>query len=168
MDGSATGAPTAAGGGAHAVPSSWASRVGVTMLHIANHTPSAVTLYLAAVLAAATAVSALEDWAFGDAVWWAFVTTTTTGYGDLSPVTATGRVIAVVTMFVGIVGIGVIVGRIAAVVIRTQDDFTHEEQVEIATESDEQLRLLRQIQARLEAGDTAPTAEQQDAPKGAP
>jgi voltage-gated potassium channel len=162
MDGSATGAPTAAEGGAHAVPSSWASRVGVTMLHIANHTPSAVILYLAAVLAAATAVSALEDWAFGDAVWWAFVTTTTTGYGDLSPATAAGRVIAVVTMFVGIVGIGVIVGRIAAVVIRTRDDFTHEEQVDLSHDSDEQLRLLREIQARLEAGDTDLTADRQD------
>jgi voltage-gated potassium channel len=168
MDVSSTSAPTALGGGAHARPSSWTTRVAVTMLHIANHTPSAVTVYLAAVLAAATAISVLEDWAFGDAVWWAFVTTTTTGYGDLSPVTATGRVIAVVTMFVGIVGIGVIVGRIAAVVIRTQDDFTHEEQVEIANESDEQLQLLRQIQARLESGDTARTAEQEDSPKGAP
>ncbi len=159
MDVPSTGAPAAAEAGAHAVPSSWATRAGVTMLHIANHTPSAVTLYLAAVLAAATAVSVLEDWGFGDAVWWAFVTTTTTGYGDLSPATAAGRVIAVVTMFVGIVGIGVIVGRIAAVVIRTRDDFTHEEQVDLSKDSDEQLRLLREIQARLSAGDAGLTAD---------
>ncbi len=168
MDVSSTGAPTVVGAGAHAVPSSWATRAGVTMLHIANHTPSAVTVYLAAVLAAATAVSVLEDWAFGDAVWWAFVTTTTTGYGDLSPATAAGRVIAVVTMFVGIVGIGVIVGRIAAVVIRTRDDFTHEEQVDLSHDSDEQLRLLREIQAQLEAGDAAPTADQEDSANRAP
>jgi voltage-gated potassium channel len=164
VDVSSTSAPVAPGTGAHAVRSSLGTRVAVTMLHIANHTPSAVAVYLGAVLAAATAVAVLEGWPFGDAVWWAFVTTTTTGYGDLSPATAAGRVIAVVTMFVGIVGIGVIVGRIAAVVIRTRDDFTHEEQVEISEESDEQLRLLREIQARLEAGAVAPTAEQESAP----
>eukprot|EP01052_Picozoa_sp_SAG31_P032357 SAG31_NODE_3541_length_4143_cov_2.731949_1_plen_213_part_00 len=38
----------------------------------------------------------------GDAIWWSLVTFTTVGYGDLSPVTARGRVAAAVAMFVGI------------------------------------------------------------------
>jgi len=37
-----------------------------------------------------------------DALWWAVVTVTTVGYGDVSPKTAEGRLIAVVLMFVGI------------------------------------------------------------------
>ena len=39
---------------------------------------------------------------YHEAVWWAFVTITTVGYGDYYPVTAVGRVIAVIVMFSGI------------------------------------------------------------------
>ena len=38
----------------------------------------------------------------GDAFWWAIETITTVGYGDYTPVTVVGRVIAVVVMFSGI------------------------------------------------------------------
>lgn len=48
-----------------------------------------------------------------DALWWSVVTTTTVGYGDLSPATATGRVVAVALMLVGIGTIGMITGSIA-------------------------------------------------------
>src|SRR5436853_326114 len=44
----------------------------------------------------------------GDAFWWAIVTTTTVGYGDVSPVTTEGRLIAVALMVVGIGFIGVL------------------------------------------------------------
>jgi hypothetical protein len=37
------------------------------------------------------------------AMWWCFVTLTTTGYGDLYPVTLLGRIDAVVTMFAGLI-----------------------------------------------------------------
>ena len=125
------------------------ARATSALVACANRTPLAVAVYLTVVLLSAVSVSVLEGWGFGDSVWWAFVTTTTTGYGDLFPLTVAGRVVGVLTMFAGIIGIGVIVGRIAAVVIRTQDDFTHEEQVELSQESDEQLQLLREIRARL-------------------
>jgi voltage-gated potassium channel len=39
---------------------------------------------------------------FGDGIWWAIVTATTVGYGDISPSTLWGRIIAAVLMFVGI------------------------------------------------------------------
>ncbi len=43
---------------------------------------------------------------FPDALWWAIVTTTTVGYGDISPITPIGRALAVVLMLVGIGIIG--------------------------------------------------------------
>lgn len=43
----------------------------------------------------------------GDAFWWAVVTTTTVGYGDVSPVTGEGRVLATCLMVIGIGFIGV-------------------------------------------------------------
>jgi voltage-gated potassium channel len=56
--------------------------------------------------------SRLHD--FGDALWWAIVTTTTVGYGDLAPVTAGGRGIAVALMLVGIGMIGVLTATVAS------------------------------------------------------
>lgn len=43
---------------------------------------------------------------FGDAIWWAFVTIATVGYGDTYPVTPLGRVYAVILMAGGIAIIG--------------------------------------------------------------
>ena len=45
---------------------------------------------------------------FRDGIWWAIVTTTTVGYGDYTPVTAEGRVIATVVMIVGVGLIGTV------------------------------------------------------------
>jgi voltage-gated potassium channel len=36
-----------------------------------------------------------------DAIWWAFATVTTVGYGDIVPVTAGGRIIAIFLMVTG-------------------------------------------------------------------
>jgi voltage-gated potassium channel len=48
------------------------------------------------------------------AMWWAFVTTTTVGYGDYTPVTQAGRAIATVVMIVGIGLIGTVSATVAA------------------------------------------------------
>lgn len=54
---------------------------------------------------------------FGDAVWWAFCTVTTVGYGDYAPVTVTGRVFAVLLMAGGVVLVGLIVATISSWVL---------------------------------------------------
>lgn len=47
-----------------------------------------------------------ENMSIGDGIWWAFVTATTVGYGDISPSSFYGRMIAIVLMVVGIGLIG--------------------------------------------------------------
>ncbi len=64
---------------------------------------------------------------YGDALWWAVVTATTVGYGDVSPVTAEGRLIAVVLMLTGIGVIGVFTATVASFF------FEHEQQSERAS-----------------------------------
>jgi voltage-gated potassium channel len=61
---------------------------------------------------------------FFDALWWATATITTVGYGDIYPVTGTGRVVAAFTMVVGIATLSVVTARIAAFLMSTKNDMT--------------------------------------------
>ncbi len=53
----------------------------------------------------------------GDALWWAFVTITTVGYGDRYPVTPGGRVTAVFVMFSGVGIIGALASILASILL---------------------------------------------------
>lgn len=53
----------------------------------------------------------------GDALWWAIVTVTTVGYGDVTPVTAAGRIIAAALMVCGIALLGVVTATFAAWIV---------------------------------------------------
>jgi len=48
-----------------------------------------------------------------DAMWWAIVTLGTIGYGDVVPVTAAGRMVATVTIFLGLIMVALPVGIVA-------------------------------------------------------
>lgn len=78
-----------------------------------------------AVLAAATAMHLAEHDVqperFGSipaAMWWAVVTLTTVGYGDVVPVTVLGRVIGGITMIAGLVMLALPVGIVASAFAR--------------------------------------------------
>jgi voltage-gated potassium channel len=49
-----------------------------------------------------------------DAIWWAFVTITTVGYGDRFPVTTEGRIIAALLMTAGVGLFGTFTGFVAS------------------------------------------------------
>lgn len=65
---------------------------------------------------------------FGNAVWWAFCTITTVGYGDFTPITVEGRVVAVLLMICGVVLVGLITATFASWVLERATR-GHEEQI---------------------------------------
>lgn len=55
---------------------------------------------------------------FINGIWWSIVTLTTVGYGDISPSTAGGRILAVLIMFFGIGLLGMLSASLATLLIR--------------------------------------------------
>jgi voltage-gated potassium channel len=51
---------------------------------------------------------------FGDAIWWATVTLTTVGYGDIVPITTAGRFDGAAIMFMGVALLGLLAGSLAS------------------------------------------------------
>lgn len=92
---------------------------------------------------------------FGDALWWAFTTITTVGYGDLSPVTTTGRAIAVGLMIGGITLLGIITATLASWLV---DKVSEQERSQDVVTPQEIQSLRQEIEAlREEISRTAST-----------
>ncbi len=83
---------------------------------------------------------------FGDALWWAATTVTTVGYGDRFPVTAEGRVVAVLLMLGGIALLGVLTASLAAWFVRSFSSVTGA----VEAETEAVTVGLAQITERLE------------------
>ncbi|WP_088815340.1 MULTISPECIES: potassium channel family protein [Listeria] len=74
---------------------------------------------------------------YGDAFWWVLVTITTVGYGDISPITFTGRLIASLLMVFGIGIIGIITSTITSFFISTKKDvYTILKDIDLLAEED--------------------------------
>lgn len=107
---------------------------------------AATLLALVLIIASSTAVLHFEDTPESmirtaeDALWWAFATITTVGYGEFYPVTAEGRVIAAILMTAGIGLFGAFSAAIAAWFLVPEDEATD---AEIAGMREE-IRLLRE------------------------
>ena len=80
-------------------------------------------LHLFAVIFAIILVSSVliawfePDVSFTSGIWWSIVTLTTVGYGDISPATPAGRVLAVLVMFFGIGLLGMLSAGLATMLI---------------------------------------------------
>lgn len=83
-----------------------------------------------------------------DALWWSFTTMTTVGYGDLTPTTGLGRLLAVALMLSGIALLGVVTANIAAWFIsrfEAEDRIDHLNHLAIQDLTAEVRELRRQL-----------------------
>ncbi len=76
----------------------------------------------AIILIGATLYSIVENITFIDSLWWAFVTSTTVGYGDIFPSTNIGRLIAIVLMLTGIGIFGALTSTITSFFMNNSEE----------------------------------------------
>ena len=125
------------------LPFRWAYR---GLVWLANSPLTLILSYLGLIVISSVLYSHFEQEAsFGDAIWWAVVTASTVGYGDISPDTWQARVLAALLISIMVLlVIPLITAHFASKLIVDQDAFRHDEQEELKNN-------LRRVRALLEA-----------------
>lgn len=101
-----------------------------TIVRATNTIREVLAVYAVVLIVGAVGFALFEQKSFWDALWWAGVTATSTGYGDFFPVTVGGRVIGWVLMHLSILVIlPLLIGHVINTLIENQDRFSHDEQV---------------------------------------
>ena len=90
---------------------------------------------------------------YGDSVWWAVVTLTTVGYGDIYPITTTGRVVATGIMFTGVAVLGILAGSLASLFGVTEPPVEDQPATGEEQEADELRAELLALQEDMRAAD---------------
>jgi len=88
---------------------------------------------------------------FGDSLWWAIVTVTTVGYGDLVPQSTVGRITASFLMLSGLAFLGALAGSLAALLGVSDDTPVQASDPDILAE----IRALRRQVDALSKGTSA-------------
>lgn len=111
---------------------------------------------------------------FGDGLWWSLVTMATVGYGDYTPVTTNGRIIAVGVMVVGISLLGLVGASVASAVVTRLSGKQQQGQDEVRSEMKQllaEVAALRQeladagvIKAKQASALSEPASRRSDSP----
>ena len=105
-------------------------------------------LYTGLILSCTVLFMWLEGQDFSTSFYWAGATATSTGYGDITPKTVSGQLLAFVLMHASVFCIApLIIVRLVDRLNENRDAFTHDEQVQIL----EGIARLEAAIARLEA-----------------
>jgi voltage-gated potassium channel len=77
-----------------------------------------------------------------DGMWWAWETITTVGYGDIVPITFTGRILAIMLMVMGIALISLLTANFSAY-------FIDKENQSIKNNEKEMLKILQEMETKI-------------------
>ncbi len=101
-----------------------------------NNFDRAIGIAMVIIFVGSVIMSYVEQISIGDALWWSIVTVTTVGYGDISPQTAIGRIVASVLMIMGIGFIGSLTSTLSTYFIKKEEAKyrAKEEKIEGTTE----------------------------------
>ena len=84
---------------------------------------------------------------FGDGIWWALVTITTVGYGDITPATTLGKFVAGTLMFVGLGLIATVTAIVSAKFIANYvDHHTNDDVLEKLEELEAEIEKLKSLE----------------------
>jgi voltage-gated potassium channel len=84
------------------------SYIHLFMLHLVAAWPL-LALLAALIVVLGLLAGAVESWPRFDAIYWAFVTATTVGYGDIRPKKRLSRVLSILIAFIGVTFTGLFV-----------------------------------------------------------
>lgn len=96
------------------------------------------------VLLGAEIYSVAENTNYFDSIWWAIATTTTVGYGDISPHTEVGRFVAVILMLLGIGLIGSVTSTVTAFFVEEKNDSQNDKLEQELSDIKQELQFLRE------------------------
>ncbi len=92
----------------------------LTTIHRENIHKIALIILFVLLFGSAAIVYFENNLAFKDALWWAIVTMTTVGYGDIYPTTLGGKIVGIGVMLLGIGILGVFTATIASVFVENR------------------------------------------------
>ena len=81
-----------------------------------------------------------------DAIWWAFVTISTVGYGDHYPVTDVGKLVASIVIICGVGLFGMISGLITSIITHSAEDQLNDDMM-MKTIIKQQQEILKRLEA---------------------
>ena len=133
---------------------------------LANSPRTLILSYSLLIVVSGVLYRIFEKVSVGDAVWWAVVTASTVGYGDISPESWQARIVAAILISTMVLlVIPLITAHFASKLIVDTDAFRHEEQEELKNNLRAVRALLEELAARegiTGPGSASPPAEPSD------